>query len=189
VWTGEDPAMPLDSSIARRAALALPPAFMTEAAHFLATIPYDPKAFLIDEILEIDAASSRVRARLDTGKQLPLVEDQRGDPAIHPRHVAGPVLVQLTGMLGLVHAYFLHAVRFDQGWIGFGSRIHRADFKRLARLGPPLELESVETRARIGTDRHIVRYEFRFTQEGALCYFGDQTATWLRGRSFEGGDE
>jgi hypothetical protein len=98
------------------------------------------------------------------------------------------VLLQLTGMLGMVHAYFMRGVRFDEGWIGFGSRIHRADFKRLVRLGPPLELESVETKARIAPGRHVVRYEFRFTQDGALCYFGDQTATWLRGHSFDEGD-
>ena len=157
-----------------------------EAARFVAALPYDPSAFLIDEVLEIDASAKRVRARLDTAKPLPLVAEQRGDPRLHPPHVAGPVLIQLTGMLGMVHAWFLHGVRFDEGWIGFGSRIHRADFRRLVRLGAPLELESVETRARIGPERHVVRYEFRFTQEGALCYFGDQTATWLRGRAFDG---
>lgn len=164
--------------------LRLPPELAPEMARFVATMPYAPRAFLIDEVLEVDAARARVRARLDTTKELPLVADQRGDPATHPRHLAAPVMIQLTGMLGMVHAYFLHGVRFDEGWIGFGSRIHRADFKRLVRLGAPLELESIETKARLGPDRHIVRYEFRFTQDGALCYFGDQTATWLRGRSF-----
>jgi hypothetical protein len=166
--------------------IRFPGALVPDPAHFLATTPYTPGALLIDEVLEVDRERSRVRARLDTAKELPLVGDQRGDPATHPRHVAAPVLLQLTGMLGLLHAYYFHGVRFDEGWIGFGSRIHRADFKRLVRLGPPLELESVETRARLGADRHVVRYEFRFTQDGALCYFGDQTATWLRGRSFDG---
>jgi hypothetical protein len=169
--------------------LALPPAFAGEAGRFLSTLPYAPSAFLIDEILEVDAAAGRVRARLDTAKPLPLVAEQRGDPALHPRHVAGPVLVQLTGMLGMACAYFLHGVRFDEGWIGFGSRIWRADFRRLAVIGPPLDLEVVETRARVQPDRHVVRYEFRFTQQGALCYFGDQTATWLKGRAFSGEDE
>ncbi len=176
---------PENSTIARMLTLPAPHAALCE--RFLATMPYDPRALLLDEVLEIDAGARRVRARLDTRKPLPMVDFQRGDPAIQPPHVPGPVLVQLTGMLGLVHAFFLHGVRFDEGWIGFGSRIHRADFKRLVRLGPPLDLESIETRERLQPERQVVRYEFRFTQGGALCYFGDQTATWLRGREL-GGD-
>jgi hypothetical protein len=168
------------------ATLTLPPALAGETERFLATIPYDPSTLLVDEVLEISAEAKRVRARLDTRRRdIPMIAAQRGDPAVHPPHVPGPALVQITGNMGLFHAYFLHGVRFDEGWIGFGSRIWRADFKRLVKIGPPLELESVETRARIQPDRHVVRYEFRFTQEGRVCYFGDQTATWLRGREFE----
>jgi hypothetical protein len=169
--------------------LTLPAVHASEAARFLATMPYDPEAFLVDEVLDVEASPNRVRARMDTTRPMPLVELQRGDPAIHPKHVPGPVLVLLTGNLGLVHAYLQHGVRFDEGWIGFGSRIHRADFKRLALIGPPLELLSVETRARIQPDRHVVRYEFTFTQEGKVVYWGDQTATWLRGRTFDGDGE
>jgi hypothetical protein len=171
------------------AAVAFPPDLAAAGDHFLATMPYDPSAFLIDAILEVDPAAKRIRARLETAKDLPMVAAQRGDPRLHPRHVPGPVFVQLTGMLGTAHAYFVHGVRFDEGWVGFGSRIHRADFKRLARIGPPLELDVQETRARLGPDRQVVRYDFRFTQDGALCYYGDQTATWLRGRSFDGEDD
>jgi hypothetical protein len=156
-----------------------------EAARFLETLPYDPRAFFIDEVLAIESGEKRIRARLDTTRPLPLSDLQRGDPSLHPRHVNGAVLVHLTGVLGLLHAYFLNGLRFDEGWIGFGSRIHRADFKRLVRIGPPLDLVSVETRLRASPERQIARYEFRFCQEGGLCYVGDQTATWLRGRAFE----
>lgn len=163
----------------------LPAPHAAETDRFLRTMPYDPASFLVDEVLEIDDGAKRVRGRMDTRRPMPLVDLQRGDPAIHPRHVPGPVLVLLTGNLGLVHAYFQRGVRFDEGWIGFGSRIHRADFKRLALIGAPLDLESVETKARIQPDRHVVRYEFTFKQDGKVVYWGDQTATWLRGRSFE----
>lgn len=163
----------------------LPAPFEAEAERFWRTMPYDPEAFLVDEVLEVDAAAGVVRARMDTTRRMPLVELQRGDPSVHPRHVPGPVLVLVTGNLGLVHAYCQHGVRFDEGWIGFGSRIHRADFKRLALIGPPLELVSKVTRARIQPDRHVVRYEFTFTQAGRVVYWGDQTATWLRGRNFD----
>lgn len=170
-------------------AVRFPPALAADGARLLATMPYHPRAFLIDEVIEVDREAKRVRARLDTTKELELASLQRGDPAIHPRHVPAPVLLQLTGMMGMLSGYFVHDLRFDEEWIGFGSRIHRADFKRLALLGPPLDLESIETRARVGADRQIVRYEFRFAQEGRLCYFGDQTATWLRGRTFEDAGE
>src|SRR5204862_4982910 len=101
-----------DKPMGRPVQITFPSDLTAEADRFLSTMPYDPSAFLIDEILEVDAAAKRVRARLTTAKPLPLVAEQRGDPAIHPRHLAGPVLVQLTGMLGMVHAYFLHGVRF-----------------------------------------------------------------------------
>ena len=169
--------------------IRFPERVATEASHFVATLPYDPQSFLIDEVTEIDATTRRVDARVHTTKPIPLVDMQRGEAAHHPRHVNGGVLVHLTGMLGLVHAYFLNGLRFDDGWIGFGSRIHRADFKRLVKIGPSLELTSVQTKLRAGADRQVVRYEFRFSQEGALCYFGDQTAIWLRGRSFDGSED
>jgi hypothetical protein len=156
-----------------------------EAERFLATLPYDPRAFFVDEVVAIDRSEKRVRAKLDTRRPLPLSDLQRGDPRIHPRHVNGAVLVHVTGVLGSLHAYFVNGLRFDEGWIGFGSRIHRADFKRLVRIGPPLDLVSVETRLRASPDRQIARYEFHFSQDGELCYAGDQTATWLRGRAFE----
>ena len=157
------------------------PAIVPGVSRFLETLPYDPSACLIDEVVELDAGAKRVRARLDTAKPLPFSTAQRGDPAVHPRHVNGAVMIHLTGVLGLVHAYFLNGLRWDEGWIGFGSRIHRGDFKRLARLGPPLELTSVETQIRKGPKRHVARYEFRFEQEGGLCYLGDQTAIWVHG--------
>lgn len=166
--------------------ITFPRALAPDAERFLATLPYDPRAFFVDEIVAIDGPARRVHARLDTRRPLPLTDAQRGDPALHPRHVNGAILVHLTGVLGMLHAYFVNGLRFDEGWVGFGSRIHRADFKSLARIGPSLELVSVETKLRAGPERQIARYEFRFSQEGALCYVGDQTATWLRGRAFEG---
>ena len=74
------------------------------------------------------------------------------------------------------------------GWSAFGNRIHRADFKRLARLGPPLELECRELRARVGPKRIVIRFEFRFHQEGALVYVGDQTAMFLKDVPLGAGD-
>ena len=123
---------------------------------------------------------------LDTTRSLPVARYQVGDPGIHPRHVSAPDLVLLTGNLGCLHAYFLHSCRWEEGWVGFGNRIHRADFRSLVTIGPPLRLQSKETKAREGPKRVVLRYEFRFWQEERLVYFGDQSAIFVKGRAFEG---
>jgi glycosyltransferase involved in cell wall biosynthesis len=97
-------------------------------------------------------------------------------------HVSAAEIIMITGGLGCLHAWFFHGCRWDEGWAGFGNRIHRADFKSLARRGPPLQMHSRETRARTGAQRVLIRYEFHFRQEGRLVYFGDQTAMFLKGR-------
>ena len=147
---------------------------------FLECFLYREEVFLIDEIVEVDAAARSIRARLDTGRELPIARHQRTG-AGHPAHVSAAEMLILTGSLGCLHAWIFHGCRWDEGWSGFGNRIHRADFKRLALLGPPLELASRETRTRVGGRRVVLRYEFRFEQGGQLVYLGDQTAMFVRG--------
>lgn len=147
-------------------------------ARFLDTFLYEDEAFLIDEIVRLDLQRREIAARVDTTRALPLARHQRVGPR-HPAHVSGPELVMLTGNLGCLHAWFFHGCRWDEGWVGFGNRIHRADFNSLALIGPALELESREKRARVGPSRIVIRYEFRFRQEGRLVYYGDQTAQFF----------
>ncbi len=64
--------------------------------------------------------------------------------------------------------------------MGFGNRIHRADFRNLARIGPPLELESRETRTRVGARRVVLRFQFLFRQGDTEVYQGDQTAMFFK---------
>ena len=66
-----------------------------------------------------------------------------------------------TGSLGCMYPYFFYGCRWEEAWARFGNRIHRADFKCLAAIGPPITLKSVETRARIG-----LRYAFCFHLSG-----------------------
>ncbi len=157
------------------------PFLAEEMERFLGSYFYDPLAFLIDEVRRIDAGSNEVEALMDTARHLPYAELQRGDPSLHPRHVSGPEMVMLTANLGSLHAYFVHGCRWDEGWVGYGNRIHRADFKRLARRGPPLALHSLEVRSRKGEDRLVSRYRFRFEQEGRVVYEAEQTAQFLKG--------
>src|ERR1017187_4012230 len=123
---------------------------------------------------------------MDTTRSLPVGPYQVGYPAVHPRHVSGPDLILLTGNVGCLHGYFLHGCRWEEGWVGFGNRIHRADFRSLATIGPPLRLHSKETKVREGPTRVVLRYEFRFGQEERRVYGGDQSAIGGKGRAFEG---
>jgi hypothetical protein len=149
-----------------------------ELRRFLETYLYREPAFLVDEVLRVDPEQQTIEARMQTAKPLHYTGLQRND-AHHPPHVAAAEILTLTGNLGCLHAWFFHGVRWDSGWTGFGNRIHRADFKDLVRIGPPLELESRETRSRVGKRRVVLRYEFRFVQEGRLAYLGDQTAMFM----------
>lgn len=153
-----------------------------EIEAFLASSLYEPEAFLIDEVARLDREERVVEARMDTTRPLAYTALQRPSET-HPAHVAAPELLMLTGNLGFLHAWFIHGCRFDDGWAGFGNRIHRADFKKLARLGPPLELLSRETRTRAGEKRLVMRMEFEFTQEGQRVYAGDQSAMFFRERA------
>ena len=165
------------SPLAERSARVLDP---EKLQAFLDTFLYRESAVLVDEITGIDAAAGRIEARLDTAdRTFPFAEAQRTS-VNHPGHVSGAELVMVTGALGCLHAWLFHGVRWDEGWAGFGNRIHRADFKRLARLGPPIELSSTETRTRVGPSRVVLRYQFEFRQEGEPVYVGDQSAMFVK---------
>jgi hypothetical protein len=147
---------------------------------FLDTFLYREEAVLIDEITHVDAESHTLGARLDSARALPFADLQRVS-SNHPGNVSGAEMVMATGALGCLHAWLFHGVRWDQGWAGFGNRIHRADFKRLAHRGPPVELRSTETRSRVGTARIVLRFSFEFRQAGELVYVGDQSAMFVKG--------
>lgn len=149
--------------------------------HFLDTFLYREEAFLVDEVTAMDHEARSMEALLDTQRALPFAAAQRVD-ATHPAHVSAPEMLMVTGSLGCLHAWFFHGCRWDEGWAGFGNRIHRADFKRLAMIGPPLRLESRETRTRVGSARVVIRYAFHFYQEDELVYQGDQTAMFFKGK-------
>jgi hypothetical protein len=146
---------------------------------FLADLPYDPEVLLFDQLLDVDRTASRVRCRMPTLESLPFTRSQRAHPVRHPRHVAGAVLIHATGMLGFVHAYYVLDLRHNEGWVGYGTRIHSAAFRKLVPPGEPIVAECTATNVRSGKARHVVRYNFHFEHEGETCYEGEQTAMWL----------
>jgi len=156
---------------------ALPRPFDQE---FLDDLPYDPGLLLFDELLEIDEELSRVRCKWRTSGREPITNAQRNHPLRHPAHVSGALMVHATGMLGFVHAYYLLGLRHRDGWIGYGTHMQRAVFRKLV---PPVEViiaSCHSTRLRLGQSRHFVRYAFDLRHQGERCYQSEQSAMWLR---------
>jgi hypothetical protein len=151
---------------------------------FVDTFLYGPGAFFVDALNRVDEERRALEAVLDTTRALPLSRCQRTSD-VHPAHVSAAELLMATGSLGCLHAFLFHGVRWDEGWAGFGNRIHRADFKRIATIGPPIGLTSRETRTRVGGRRIMIRYEFRFTQSGEVVYLGDQSAMFVKGKALD----
>ena len=147
---------------------------------FVADAPYGPGGLLIDEVLEVDLAKSMVRLRMPVHADLPLTREQRNHPVLHPPHVSGGLMVHMTGVVGLVHAYYVLGLRHAQGWVGYGVRMHHARFHNLANLTEPLILKGWSTHVRKGDQKVLGRYEFEFTQGTKLVYEGDQTALWTK---------
>ena len=148
---------------------------------FLADLPYDPSVMFFDELSAVEDDGNLLRCRMPTDRPMPITSAQRAHPVRHPRHVAGAVMVHATGMLGFVHAYYVLGLRHHQGWIGYGTHIHRVVFRKLVVPGPtPIDAVCRITKKRIGKARCFVRYAFEFRHEGQLCYEGDQSAMWIK---------
>jgi hypothetical protein len=160
-------------------ATALPVTPCTPARELLDDMLYDPSDYLIRELLEVDPDRSLVRLTFGSDPLQPLTSSQRVDP-LHPAHVAGALLVHLTGAAGFVHAYYLLGLRHRDGWVGFGTHIHRAVFRKLITPGEDFEMTLQATRLRPGRDRYMVRYDVEVRSDGARCYQGDQSAAWMR---------
>jgi len=146
---------------------------------FVEDCPYGPGGLLLDEILEIDVAQSLIVARMPTSPELPLTREQRNHPVLHPAHVAGGLMIHMTGMVGFAHAYYVLGLRHADGWIGYGARINSARFAALASPGEPIQIECRGTQVRRGSINVLARYKFKFHQGTTLVYEGDQTALWI----------
>lgn len=79
-----------------------------------------------------------------------------------------------------MHAYDVLGLRHHEGWIGYGTHIHKASFRRLISPGEEIEATCTARRLRLGDQRHIVRYTFEFWSGDGRCYLGDQSAIWMR---------
>lgn len=142
---------------------------------FIADCPYGPEGLLIDDIVSIDRDASSLTASMPTRSDFPLTREQRVS-ARHPHHVSGALMIHATGMVGFAHAYFILELRHADGWIGYGTHIHQARFRRMGKIGSPMLLTCKATSVRKIKSTIVARYDLRFEQDGDLVYHGDQTA-------------
>ena len=141
---------------------------------------YFGDAFNLDAVLSADRDGGTITAVSDTKRRYLATPFQQGDPKTHPRHVSGADMLMMTANLGSLHAYFFHDCSWEGGWVGFGGRIERAEFRRLASIGNPLELRSREVKVRKRSTRVVIEYEFTFSQDGAPVYESRQTAMFVK---------
>lgn len=151
--------------------------FSTE---FLADMPYDPAVLFFDRIEELDRENSRVVCRMPTVQPMPFTDHQRVHAVRHPKHVSGAVMIQLTGNLGFVHAYHLEGLRHTDGWIGFGTHIRNAVYRKLVQPGIPMICTCTQQKVRRGKSRVFSIYKFQFHHDGDLAFESEQAAMWLK---------
>ena len=147
---------------------------------FLDDLPYDPEVLFLDRIESLDREQSRIVCRMPTDRPLPLTGSQRVHDVRHPRHVAGGLMVHVTGMLGFVHAYHLEGLRHAEGWVGYGTHIQKAVFRKLVPPGSPMLCACTQIKIRRGKDRFFSTYRFEFHHESELVYESEQSAMWVR---------
>jgi hypothetical protein len=153
---------------------------MPLAPEFVADCPYGPGGLLIDDIVTIDRDTSTLVATMPTCADLPITREQRSHPMRHPHHVSGGLIIHVTGILGFAHAYHILELRHADGWIGYGTHIHEARFRKMARIGPPMRLACTQTAMRRIKGSIYGRYKFRFEQDGEVVYEGDQSALFTQ---------
>ena len=143
---------------------------------------YDADHWFVHDLLHMDSDAQTLVARTDTTRLGSLVHAQRPLPA-HPKHFPGAVAIQITGTLGILHAAYMLGLRPSEGWVGFGTTIKSARFRRLGDIGPPVTTTLTCTRRRRLRAVWHLEYRFRFEQEGEVIYESEQAAAWTHGEA------
>jgi len=152
--------------------MALPEDFDGEAL-------YQPWAWFLHELLEVDVEQRRVVAAMDTTALSLLVDAQRVVSG-HERHVPAAAIIQATGTLGQLYVVYGLGLRASAGWHGYGTHIRQARFARMGRIGPPIRATAVCTRQRQMMGTWFCDFDIRFEQEGEAVYTSTQSAVWRR---------
>ncbi|NOY26272.1 MAG: hypothetical protein GXP62_10410 [Oligoflexia bacterium] len=152
--------------------MPIPPDFAEECL-------YEPSAWYIHDLLELDVDRGRVVAWIDTTRLGPLVQAQRPWPG-HDKHFPGAIAVQVTSTLGQIHATYCAGLRATQGWVGFGTHLRKARFPSMGVIGPPATATLQEKRRRQIRGTWFFDYDFCYRQGDRVFYESTQTGAWGR---------
>lgn len=139
---------------------------------------YAPDSLFIHDAV-FDPDNKRVIGTCDTTRLGPLVDAQRPWPG-HPKHVPGAVAIQITGTLGTLYATYVLDMPATDGWVGFGTHVHSARFRKLGEVGPPLTCTATLLTNRSIRGTVFTKFSFLYTQEGDEVFASEQTAAWVR---------
>jgi len=139
---------------------------------------YSPDAWFIQD-LAMFPDDDRIVGICDTTKLGPIVDAQRPWPG-HPKHLPGAVVIQITGTLGQLYAAYMLGLPATEGWVGFGTHVHKARFRRMGEIGPPIECEAKMLSKRTMRNTVFIRFRFLFSQDGEECYLSEQSAAFVQ---------
>jgi len=140
---------------------------------------YAPEAWFVQDAT-LFPEEQRLEATCDTTRLGPLVDAQRVWPG-HDHHFPGAVAIQITGTLGQLYAVYMLDLRPTKGWIGFGTHIRDARFRKIGEIGPPVRCHARLESCRDFRGTLFTTFAFRFEQHGEEIYRSRQTAAWKQG--------
>lgn len=139
---------------------------------------YTPDAWYIHD-LRLEPEAQRIVGTCDTTRLGPLVDAQRTWPG-HDKHFPGAIAIQITGTLAQLYGAYLLDMKATDGWVGFGTHVHNARFRKLGLIGPPVECTATLLSKRSMRGTVFTRFAFLYTQDGDEIYRSEQTAAWIR---------
>jgi hypothetical protein len=151
--------------------MPLPPDWQAEAL-------YTADALFVHDV-RLEPGADRVIGICDTTRLGPLVDAQRPWPN-HPKHVPGAVAIQITGTLGTLYAAYVLDMPPSEGWVGFGTHVHHARFRKLGTIGPPMVCSATLLSKRTLRGTVFTRFRFLYTQDDDEIFASEQTAAWVR---------
>ena len=144
---------------------------------FSAECLYAPDHWFVHDVRKIDLETHEVIGVIDTTRLGSLVEAQQPRPG-HVPHLPGAIAIHVTGTLGNLHAVYAMGLRPSQGWIGYGTHLKGARFRRLATIGPPVIASAVCHRRRQIRGTWFLEYRFSYVQDDEIVFESEQTAAW-----------
>lgn len=151
---------------------------------FAAESVYTADAWFVHALLEI--SEERVRGIMDTTRLGALVDAQR-EIGAHFKHVPAGIAIHTAATLSNLHAVYALGLRPSEGWTGYGTKVEKARFPAMGRIGPEAELRADIVKHRVIRGVHFIDYALEYSQLGEIFFTSRQSAVWRRATPHEPG--